>query len=129
MFCRFAICVLIFLLPFSAIAQAPATGNLQGHLKIISPETVQTSDASVPTVTAETYREYPLAILSSDSKKEIATVTADSQGNFRTTLAPGAYILDIQNRVRRHVRAKPVPFTVTANQTVRVSIEMDTGVR
>jgi hypothetical protein len=128
-FYRFAISVLILLLPFSAIAQAPATGTLQGHLKIVSLETVQLADGSVPTVTPETYREYPLVVLSSDSKKEIATVTANSEGNFHTTLLPGSYILDIQNRARRHVRAKPVPFTVIAKQTVQVNMEMDTGVR
>jgi hypothetical protein len=126
---RLVISALLFAVTFSANAQAPATGTLAGHLKIISLATVQPADGSIPTVTPETYRDFPLAVLSSDSKQEIATVTADAQGNFRTTLPPGSYVLDIQNRVRRHVRAKPVPFTVKANQTVHVNMEMDTGIR
>lgn len=109
--------------------QAPATGVLQGHLKIISLETVKPADGSVPTVTPQTYLEYPLAVLTVDGKQQIASITADTQGNFRADLPPGAYLLDIENRVRKHVRAKPVPFTVTANQTVHVNMEMDTGVR
>jgi len=110
-------------------AQAPATGVLQGHLKIISLETAKPADGSVPTATPQTYLEYPLAVLTADGKQQIASITADTQGNFRAELPPGSYLLDIENRVRKHVRAKPVPFTVTANQTVHVNMEMDTGVR
>jgi hypothetical protein len=68
-------------------------------------------------------------ILSRDGQKEIARVTADGNGNYRTALPPGDYLLDVQGRVRRHVRAKPQPFTVVSNQTVRIDMEIDTGVR
>ena len=78
---------------------------------------------------AETYAEYPLVVLSEDGKKEIARVTADGDGNYRVALPPGTYILDVQNRVRKHVRAKPQSFTVVSKQTVRVDIDMDTGIR
>jgi len=37
--------------------------------------------------------------------------------------------MDVQNRKRRHVRATPQPFTIVANQTVRVDMVIDTGVR
>ena len=79
--------------------------------------------------TAENYADYPLLILSQDGQKEIARVTADRDGNYRVALPPGDYVLDVQGRVRRHVRAKPQPFTVASNQTVRVDMEIDTGVR
>jgi len=105
------------------------SGTLAGHLKIIPLETVSPADGSFPTVTSQTYQSYPLVVLSQDGKQQVAVMTADAQGNFRTALAPGSYILDIQNRVRKHVRATPVPFTITANQTSHVNMEMDTGVR
>jgi hypothetical protein len=35
----------------------------------------------------------------------------------------------VQDRLRKHVRAKPKPFTVQSGQTVRVDMDMDTGIR
>ena len=79
------------------------------------------------TVTPQTYAEYPLIVLSQDGKKEIARVTADENGNYRAALPPGDYILDVQDRAGKRVRAKPQPFTVVSNQTVRVDMNIDTG--
>ena len=128
---RVAIAALLFLAEFVGMASgnAQATGVLQGHLKIVSLQTVQPADGSVQTVTSETYEEYPLVVLSSDGKQQVAVLTADAKGNYRVELPPGTYLLDIQNRVRKHVRAKPVPFTVASGQSLHVNIEMDTGIR
>jgi hypothetical protein len=79
--------------------------------------------------TAENYAEHPLIVLSRDRNEEIARVTADQNGNYRVALAPGDYVLDVQDRRRRHVRASPQPFRVASNQTVRVDMNIDTGVR
>jgi hypothetical protein len=128
-FCRLVSFVLLLSAGFSVDAQAPAAGTLQGHLKIVSLATVQPADGSIPTVTPETYKEYPLAVLSSDGKQQIASVTADAHGNFRVALPPGSYLLDIENRARKHVRAKAVPFSIATRETSRVDMEMDTGVR
>jgi len=98
-------------------------------LHIVSRKTVELADGNAPTVTAETYSEYPLIIVSRDGRKEIARVTADGNGKYRAALPPGAYILDVQGRARKHVRAKPKPFTVVSNQTVRVDMDIDTGIR
>jgi hypothetical protein len=124
-----AFVVLLFAFNCEASDKNQMTGVLQGHLKIISLQTVQPADGSLPTVTAGTYGEFPLVVLSSDGKQQIAVMTADAKGNYRVELPPGTYLLDIQNRVRKHVRAKPVPFTVASGQTVHVDMEMDTGIR
>jgi len=71
----------------------------------------------------------PLIILSPDGEKEITRVTADGNGNYRATLPPGDYVLDVQNRKRRHVRVTPQQFTILANQTVRLDMAIYTGVR
>ncbi len=104
-------------------------GIVEGNLHIYSPKTVELADGSAPTVTAETYAEYPLVVLSQDGKKVITTVTADGKGQYRLALPPGSYVLDVQDRMRKHVRAKPQPFTVTADQTVHLDLDMDTGIR
>ena len=80
-------------------------------------------------MSAENHADYPLIILSRDQQSEVARVTADENGNYRIALPPGDYVLDVQNRRRRHVRATPQPFTIVANHTVRVDIAIDTGVR
>jgi Carboxypeptidase regulatory-like domain len=111
----------------SSDAQAP--GFLEGHLKIIAPREVELADATPSENTAYNYAEYPLIILSHDKQKEIARVTADENGNYRIALPPGDYVLDVQNRGRRHVRAAPQPFTIDSNQTVHVDMTIDTAVR
>jgi len=105
------------------------SGFVEGHLKIISGKEVELADGNAPAIMAENYARYPLVILSQGEKKEIARVTADGNGNYRTALPPGHYVLDVQAPARGHVRAKPQRFTVVSNQTVRVDMNIDTGVR
>jgi len=122
----------LFLVPFRC-ALSDSTGFLEGHLKIISLKEVELAGVNSPTVAPKTdsqdYGEYPLIVLSSNGKKEIARITADTNGNYRIALPPGDYILDVQGRAPGHVRAKPQPFTVASNQTVRVDMDIDTGIR
>jgi hypothetical protein len=98
-------------------------------LKIVSPKEVELADGSPPATSAENYAEYPLIILSEGQKTEIARITADANGNFRVSLPPGNYVLDVQDRKRRHVRAKPQRFTVVSNQTIHIDMDIDTGIR
>jgi hypothetical protein len=108
---------------------AAAPGFVEGHLKIISPREVELANGTPASITAESYAEYPLIILSKEGKNEVARVTADKNGNYRAALPPGDYVLDVQRRAPGHVRAKPQRFTVVSNQTVRVDMDIDTGVR
>jgi hypothetical protein len=112
----------------AASINAAPQGFLEGHLNIVSPREVEASD-DMPrqTVEAETYAEYPLIILSGDGKKEVARLTADEHGNYRATLPPDAYILDVQNRLPRRLRARPQPFTVFSNQTAHVDMTVVIG--
>jgi hypothetical protein len=109
--------------------KAGTPGSLEGHLKIISPKEVELADETPSKMTAGNYADYPLVVLSHDKQTEVAHVIADEHGNYRIALAPGDYVLDVQNRRRRHVRASPQPFTVVANQTVHLDMVIDTGVR
>ena len=109
---------------------AAAPGFLEGHLKIISLKEVELEDANAPTkTTAGNYADYPLIILNRDGKQEIARVNADTSGNYRLELPPGDYILDVPRRIPKRTRATPQPFTVVSGQTVRVDMDIDTGVR
>jgi hypothetical protein len=118
-------CVSLLLAGMASIDAEPS-GFVEGHLTIVSPKPVQAADENVTADTAKNYADYPLVILSQDGQKEIARVIADRDGNYRVALPPGDYVLDVQGRVRRHVRAKPQPFTVVSNQTVRIDMHIDT---
>jgi hypothetical protein len=120
-----------FVLVCSAISgDATPPGLLEGHLKILPFSEVDLADGETAnTTTPQAYPQYPLVVLSGDGKREIARLTSDAQGNYRVELPPGDYVLDVHDRVRRHVRGKSKPFSVVSNQTVHVDLDVDTGVR
>jgi hypothetical protein len=108
--------------------KAADEGFVEGHLKIMFAMAAQASDDMPrPETGGGPYTQYPLIILAEDGKKEIAPVTADENGNYRVPLPPGNYLLDVQDRVRKHVRASRQHFTVLANQTVRVDMNIAIG--
>lgn len=118
----------IFLLAAGAPIKPQSQGFMKGHLKIIFGMAVGPSDEMPrPQVKPQSYAEYSLIILSQKEKKEIARVTADENGNYRVALPPGKYVLDVQNRVAKHVRAAPRPFTIVSNHTVRVDMTILIG--
>ena len=119
----------LLLLSCTRAGDAVPPGLVEGHLKIVSLKEVELAEASPSKGTSENYAEYPLIILSKAGQKEVARITADRDGNYRVSLPPGDYILDVQGRGRGGVRAKPRLFTIVSNQTVRVDMNMDTGVR
>jgi hypothetical protein len=70
-----------------------------------------------------------LIVLSRHRNEETARVTPDQNGNYHVALTPGDYVLDVQDRRRRRIRATPQPFTVASNQIVHADMNIDTGVR
>jgi Carboxypeptidase regulatory-like domain len=120
----------LFLVPLGCFASDDAArGFLEGHLRILPFREVELSDGTPAPATAEMYAEFPLIILSQREKKEVARTTADANGNYHLALPPGNYVLDVRGRAPGHVRARPQRFTVVSKETVRVDMDIDTGVR
>jgi hypothetical protein len=120
----------VILVPVGCMAaDNVAAGFLEGHLRILALKDVELAEGNPPKFSGGNYAEYPLIILSEDQKTEIARITADANGNFRVSLPSGNYVLDVQDRKRRHVRATPQRFTVVSNQTVHIDLDIDTGIR
>ena len=118
-------CCLFLMLAANGMLQAAPPGFVDGHLTIISlkeAKGTEVAEGEASNRPAEAYQEYPLVILSQDGQTEIARVTANSDGAYHVVLPPGAYILDVQNRVQRQLRVRPKPFKVESNQTVRVDM-------
>ena len=106
----------------SMVTSDPARqGSVEAHVKIFPLSEVNLADDAnaAKAETAQPYSEYPLIIRSRGGEKEIA----------RVTLPPGDYVLDVEGRAQKRVRATPRPFTVVANQTVRVDMDIDRGIR
>jgi hypothetical protein len=119
-------CIFLALAGSATASDTLPSGVMEGHLKIRSTKPVDIGDENAATLTTANYADYPLVILSGDGQQEIARVTADENGNYRAALPPGDYVLVAQRRARRHISAKPQPFTVVSNRTVRVDMEIDT---
>ena len=117
-------CIFLVLAGSATSSDALPSGVMEGHLKILSSRPVDIGDENAATVTTANYADYPLVILSGDGQKEIAAITADTNGNYRAVLPPGDYVLVAQRRARKH--AKPQPFTIVSNQTVHVDMEIGT---
>jgi len=111
---------------FHSHSSAAPTGILEGHLKILSLKEVELQDdaKAITEAPEQPYSEYPLIIRSRDGGKEVARLTADAGGNYRLVLrqANTSWTLIA-------VRTNPKPFTITSNQTVRVDMDIGTGVR
>jgi hypothetical protein len=119
----------LLLLSCTRAGDAVQPGFLEGHLKIVSLKEVELAGANPSKGASENYAEYPLIILSKAGQKEVARIIADRDGNYRVSLPPGDYMLDVRGRASKNVRAKPQPFTVVSNKTVRVDMDIDTGIR
>ena len=125
-----AVCNFCGLTGAASINAAPQ-GFIEGHVKIFPLSEVNLADDSnaANAESAQPYSEYPLIIRSQDGQKEITRMTADGNGKYRAALPPGDYILDVQGRAPKRVRAKPQPFTIVSNKTVHVDMDIDTGIR
>ena len=119
-----------FILAIAMASAGPApTGLVEGHVNIVSRPTVELADGTPPGVSADVYGKYPLIVRSAQGERELARVVPNAQGNFGIALPPGVYLLDVEGRLKKRVRAKPQPFTVITNQTVRVDLNIDLGIR
>jgi hypothetical protein len=129
-FFRHLVCsACLLLIACIQLSDAAEPGHLEGHLKIGSRKEVELAETGPSKATEQNYPDYPLVILSKAGQKEVARVTPDQGGNYRVSLPPGDYILDVQGRGPSNVRAEPQPFTVVSGQTVRVDMNIGTGIR
>jgi hypothetical protein len=113
----------------TAPIDAAPQGFLEGHLKVVSlrPVELTATAENTPTATATNYADYTLIILSQGEKKQVARITADGDGNYRASLPPGDYILDVEGRVPKRLRVRTQPFKAVSNETVHIDMTIDTG--
>ena len=129
MLLRYLAAALLVAGPIACFASGDG-GVMEGHLSILSQKEVELADAeNAKTTPPPDYAEYPLVVLSRDRKQEVARLTVDANGNYRAELPSGDYVLDVQDRAHKHLRVRPQLFTIGAGRTVRVDMNIDTGIR
>jgi hypothetical protein len=108
-------------------ASAPLAGVVEGQLKIISEKGASldgvSKDEKAPC------EKCALVILSKTDRSEIAQVTTDKEGRFRVGLPAGDYILELKRSGRIRLLGAPKQFTITAEQTVHVEMDVEPSVR
>jgi hypothetical protein len=107
-------------------ASAPLAGIVEGQLKIVSEKGASldgvSKDEKAPC------EKCALIILSKTDRSEIAQVITDKEGHFRVGLPAGDYILELKRRGRIRLLGGPKEFTITAEQTVHVEMDVEPAV-
>ena len=125
---KYLIAACIFLGVISAFSvEATPQGFVEVELKVVSLRPVQRDDENTPQMTARNSGDYPLIVLNRSERKQMARITSDRDGKYRTSLPPGDYVLDVEGRVAKRLHAKVQSFTVVANETVHVEMTITTG--
>jgi hypothetical protein len=112
----------------SVCTSSPEAGVLEGQLKILPQKGVDLADGASTKDEKVPCEDCPLVVLSKDGRSEIVQITTDKEGGFRVGLPAGEYILDLKGPSRHRLRATPKPFTIGAGQTVRVDMDVETGI-
>ncbi|MFL6519388.1 MAG: hypothetical protein ACJ8NS_04145 [Chthoniobacterales bacterium] len=120
---------LLFLLVSNIIQASSSPGIVEGQVRIVlSKGGAHLADDTSVNKEKIPYADYPVLILSKDRKTEVAQVTPDGNGRFRTNLPAGDYVLDVKRNARHRLRVTASPFTVVDGQTVQVEMEIESAV-
>jgi hypothetical protein len=106
-------------------------GFLEGIISIgpICPvETNPPDPGCLPT--AETYKAYPVSVWTSNGRRKIAQINPALDGSFRTELAPGNYLVILENEQNRIGSSNlPVEISINPLDKTLLNINIDTGIR
>lgn len=106
-------------------------GFLEGVISIgpICPvETDPPDPGCLPT--SETYKAYPVGVWTSNGKRKIEQLSPSLDGSFRTELAPGNYLIILENDQNRIGSSNlPVEVSIISRDKTLLNINIDTGIR
>ena len=103
-------------------------GVLEGHVTIGPLSPVETPGEN-PSVPPEVYEVRKVMVYDKDGSRLVAQVDIDGQGNYRVELKPGIYVVDINRIGIDHSSDVPTSVHIPSGGTVRLDIDIDTGIR
>jgi len=120
--------VLFFAVLLNCAAASYQPGFVEGHVNIGPLTPVEHAGGPAPNALAEAYASLKVTVFKPDGKTQVTQFAPDSQGNFRESLSPGTYVLDMA-RGRMTKANLPQTITIVSDQTVHLDINIDTGIR
>ena len=117
-----------------ACSQAPSTnqevpkGTLHGKISIGPIRPVERSDTPRGDK-SKWYTDKILLVYTSDKKTMIARAPVDKKGDYRCSLEPGRYLVDMKLPFPQRSPDLPKEVEIKPGETVRLNVKIDTGIR
>jgi hypothetical protein len=109
--------------------QKVETGVLEGHVTVGPLSPVVEAGVPEPTPAPEVYAERKIVIYAEDGQPEVARVDIDDSGHYRVTLPVGVYVVDINHLGIDLAKGLPQQVEIKSQQTTRLDVDIDTGIR
>ncbi|MEW6402540.1 MAG: hypothetical protein AB1649_12125 [Chloroflexota bacterium] len=109
--------------------QRVETGVLEGHVTVGPLSPVVQAGVPEPTPAPEVYAERKIVIYAEDGQQEVTRVDIDGSGNYRVTLPVGVYGVDINHLGVDLAKGLPRRVEIKPQQTTRLDVNIDTGIR
>jgi hypothetical protein len=122
--------VVVALLPlFACSLDPPQTGVLEGHVTIGPLVPVVREGEAEPTPSPEVYATRQIVVFREDGNTEVARLTIDANGDYRTSLPVGTYWVDINHAGIDSAAGLPSQVVIVHQEVTRLDIDIDTGIR
>jgi len=79
--------------------------------------------------TEETYKNWQIAIWTSDRNIKVAQINPELDGSYKVELLVGSYIADFEKEQTFGANNLPTTITITNGETTNLDINIDTGIR
>ena len=119
---------IVGLLLAGCAAGAQGTGTLEGRVTIGPLQPVQ-REGEVTVVPPEVYASRKVMVYDKAGKNLIKQVDIDGKGHYQVELKPATYTIDLKPNGIDRSGEVPRQIVMTANQTVTLDIDIDTGIR
>ena len=107
----------------------PELGVVTGQVTIRPLSPVEEEAEAPPTPLPELYEGQVILIYGPDREEVVRRAEIDTEGSYRVEVPPGTYVVDIRRAGPVSAAGLPKTIQVTAGETVRVNVVIDTGIR
>jgi hypothetical protein len=77
----------------------------------------------------DVYAAREIVVFKEDGHTEVARLKIDSQGNFRSSLPVGTYVVDINHIGIDMAKGYPKTIEIVPQQVTSLEVDIDTGIR
>jgi hypothetical protein len=104
-------------------------GYLEGQVTIGPLRPSERLGEPPPPVPPAAYAARVIQVFAADGATLVTRVAINPDGTYRVALPPGPYRVDLARAGRDRARELPTTVTIASGQTVRLDIDIDTGMR